>query len=146
MVGRSIVLRILCFYILDSKKYSVKEVLAISLLCLPLIYELLDDRKNDFNKAFDVVVRVGLALLSSIYAWFIGHSYLSSLALSFGIFFLLFDYLIHIIMLRRRDFFSYLGTTSRFDKMKIWIKLEAWGRFAVRAGVFLIAVFWYISS
>lgn len=135
--------RVHCAFLV-SKEYAMREVLAMVLLFMPLGYELLDDRKNDFNKVFDVFVRTGFVLLSSIYAWWIGHSYLASIFLSGAIFFLLFDYLINIIMLRRRDFFSYLGTTSRVDKIKLWIKLGAWGRFAVRAVVFIAALWWYL--
>ena len=124
----------------------MRELISISVLFIPLIWEIIDDARQDKNKKMDVLVRGGLMLVCAVWPWFHGHSYFSSVALSFAIFFLLFDYLIHIIMLRRRDWFSFLGTTSDIDKMGVWKELSAWERFAIRAGVFIVAVGWYALS
>ena len=124
----------------------MKEVLAMVLLLIPTAWELWDDRDKDVNKALDVFVRCILVLAGAVYPWYIGHGYQASIFLSGAIFFLFFDYLIHIIMLRRRDWFSFLGTTSKIDRIKIWVKAGAWGRFAIRVTVFTTVVVWYILS
>lgn len=121
----------------------MREVIAISFLFIPLIWEIIDDSRVEKNHKVDVFIRGGLMLVCAVGSWYYGHSYWASVALSFAIFFLMFDYFIHIVMLRRKDFFSYLGNTSTVDKIKLWVKLGAWGRFAVRSVVFFAALWWY---
>jgi len=123
----------------------MKEAVAFSMLFIPLIWELISDRKGDPNKNMDVVYRAIFILASSIYPWLLGHNYLASISLSFGIFFLLFDYLIHIIMLKRKDWFSYLGTTSIIDRIKFWKNMSPWNRFFTRLAVFMIGLTLYIT-
>lgn len=122
----------------------MKETISFLLLCVPLAWELYNDRKDDLNKVIDVFIRTGLVIVCAVPAWFYGHSYLSAIVLSGAIFFLLFDYLINIIMLRRKDFFSYLGTTSKIDQLKFWKGLKPWHRFYIRAGVFIGSLVWYV--
>lgn len=124
----------------------MRELIAMALLLIPIGYELLDDRKGDKNHGFYVFVRIGLVLLVSIYPWYIGHGYGASIAMAVGLFTMFFDYLEHAINLRRADWFSFIGTTSKVDRMKIWKELSAWGRFAIRAVVFITALGLYILS
>ena len=122
----------------------MKEILAISLLLIPTIWELWDDRKGDSNHSFDIFVRIGWVVLSAIYPWYIGHSYWASIFMAGGIFTIAFDYLENILNLRRRDWFSFLGTTAKMDENKWWLKIGAWNRFYIRVGVFAGALVWYI--
>lgn len=122
----------------------MKEAISFLLLCVPLAYELWNDRKDDLNKVIDVFIRTGLVIVCAVPAWFYGHSYLSSIVLSGAIFFLMFDYLINIIMLRRKDFFSYLGTTSWVDRIKFWKEMKPLNRFFLRVGIFTGSFIWYI--
>jgi len=124
----------------------MKELIAVSFLFIPLIYELIDDHLKETNHKMDVWIRAGLMIVCAVGPWLYGHSYWGSVALSFGIFFLLFDYLINIIMLRRRDFFSFLGTTAETDKVKWWHNMKPVNRFLIRFGVFAIALAGYIFA
>ena len=124
----------------------MKEVLAMALLCIPTAWELFDDRKGDKNHAFDVFVRVGWVVITSIYPWYIGHSYIASVAMAGGIFTMVFDYLENAINLRRKDWFSFLGTSSDQDKIKWWRDMKPTYRFGLRLGIFLITLFFYVVS
>lgn len=129
---------------LDSKEYKMKEVISLSILFIPLIWEIIDDYRVEKNHKVDVFVRAVLMLVCALWPWFHGHSYFASVALSFSIFFLLFDYSINIIMLRRKDFFSFLGTTSTVDKIKWWHNMKPWNRFYIRAIVFVLSLSGYL--
>lgn len=70
---------------------------------------------------------------------------LRSLILCFAVRFMLLDYLINIILYKRgkidfANWFEYIGSTASFDKIKIWVKIGKWGRFAVRLIVFGLAL------
>ncbi len=136
----------LCAYILDAEKHPMKEVLAIVLLTIPTVWELFDDRNGDNNHAFDVFVRVGWVVLTAIYPWWIGHSYFASIAMAGGIFVISFDYLENIINLRRKDWFSFLGTSSKQDKIKWWREMKPLNRFLIRVSVFTLTSVWYWLS
>lgn len=144
MVGRVNYPILFCGYLLDATKYEVKEVLAILLLCIPTVWELCDDHKGDSNHAFDVFVRCGLVVLVSIFPWYIGHGYIASIFMAGGIFTISFDYLENAINLRRKDWFSYLGTTSVMDKIKPWLEMSPWYRFYLRLTIFTGSLVWYI--
>jgi len=122
----------------------MRELIAISFLFIPLAWEIIDDSRQEKNHKVDVFIRGGLMVVCAVGPWLYGHSYFSSVALSFAIFFLLFDYIIHIVMMRRRDWFSYMGTTADTDKVKRWHNMKPWDRFFIRFGVFAIALTGYI--
>src|SRR5688572_27572531 len=131
-------------------------ILSILFLALaaPLIWELWNDRKGEpkSDKREDVQTRIWLAFMGTLviglylryierekldYMTFI----LSGSALSLSIHFLLFDYLINII-LKKPDWFSYLGKTSAVDQWQPWVKIGPWGRLAVRVSVLSLSAFW----
>ncbi len=122
----------------------MKESIAIIALCLPTFYELINDINGDNNHAFDVFVRVGLVLLVSIWPWYIGHSYIAAVFFAGGIFTLTFDYLENLLNLRLRNWFSYLGTTSKQDRVKWWRAMKPWNRFYLRVGIFTGTLVWYV--
>lgn len=122
----------------------MKEVIAIGLLCIPTAWELWDDRDGDPNKKLDVFVRCILVAGSAVYPWYIGHGYWASVFMAGGIFTMVFDYLENKINLKRKDWFSFLGTTSEQDKIKWWRNMKPKYRFGLRLGVFLITLFFYI--
>jgi len=122
----------------------MKELIAVSFLFIPLIWEIIDDSRVEKNHKLDVWIRGGLMIVCAVGPWLYGHSYFASVALSFGIFFLMFDYFIHAIMLRRKDWFSFMGTTAETDKVKWWHNMSPWNRFFIRFGVFVCGVVWYI--
>lgn len=124
----------------------MKEVLAMVLLCIPTVWELCDDHKGDSNHAFDVFIRVGLVLLMSIFPWYIGHGYIASIFMAGGIFALVFDYLENAINLRRKDWFSFMGTTAKQDQVKWWRNMSPDHRFIGRASIFILCSVWYWLS
>jgi len=63
-----------------------------------------------------------------------------------GIFAMSFDYLENKINLKRKDWFSFLGTTSEQDKIKWWRNMKPWNRFYLRASIFIGSLIWYVLS
>lgn len=124
----------------------MKEVLAMVLLCIPTAWELWEDRDGDVNKKLDVFVRCILVAASAVYPWYIGHGYIASVFMAGGIFAMVFDYLENKINLKRKDWFSFLGTTSEQDKIKWWRNMKPLNRFYIRAAIFGGCLSWYIFS
>jgi hypothetical protein len=133
-------------YLLVAKEYEMKEVIAVSFLFIPLGWELLNDRVEETNHKLDVFIRGGLFIVCAVTPWLYGHSYFASFFLSIAIFFMFFDYLINIIMLRRSDWYSFLGTTSEVDKVKFWKDMHPDHRFITRASLFVVCIVWYVLS
>jgi hypothetical protein len=123
---------------------TAKEIICFLILFAPLVFEAIDDRKGDQNKQIDVLWRVLIGAAASAFVWlFTGHSLWSSAFMCFAIFFLLFDYTIAVI-LKRPDPFSYLSqTTGDIDRIKWWVRIGPWWRFAIRFFVFAIALILY---
>lgn len=117
--------------------------LATVLLSYPTLWEWYNDRKGDFDKGADVIVRVSLMLLVAAYPWYFGRSWIASANLSFAFFFLAFDYGINYI-LGRKPVFEYLSK-SKVDKIVDEVlQYMGWKWvMGVRVFYFLIACFLY---
>lgn len=124
------------------------------ILFFPLVFELIDDKMGDMNKAFDVYMRIVLGLLVALVPWiFDDRSYLASFAVSMGLHFFAFDYLISAILLRngtiepprgvKYHWFSYLGN-GFVDRVKWWREIGEWWRFGIRLGVLIVTntIYW----
>lgn len=115
------------------------------ILSAPLIREIPDDAKGDPDKKKDVWIRILIGAVASIFVWLISrHSLIGSAAMCFALFFLTFDYLINLV-LKRPDPFGYLSkTTGDIDRIKWWVKIGPWWRFAVKFAFFAAAlvVYW----
>lgn len=102
------------------------------LFLYPTAQELYDDRGGELakSKKWDVYLRV----LNSIIAGLLHPDFIWWIAAIFClcIHFFLFDYLYNLFIGRRKDWFSYLGKTSKFDMMKWWVELGPWKRLAGR--------------
>lgn len=123
---------------------TAKEIICFFILFAPYLWEVIDDRKGDLNKKIDVLWRVLIAAAASLFVWVMtGHSLWATGFMCFAIFFLLFDYTIAIV-LKRPDPFSYLSqTTGVVDRMRWWVHIGPWWRFAIRFAVFAIALVFY---
>lgn len=110
--------------------------LLLLILLIPTIWEVIDDRKGDSNKGFDVFMRVLLGLLVAFSRWF-DNPY-TAFFLSMALHFFLFDYAINLV-LKREPWFSYLGKTGVVDTLPFWRNLHPWARFGLRAVVLVIA-------
>ncbi len=126
--------------------------ITISILFVPLIWELINDRNGDSNKKQDVFIRLLLALTASVVGFYlISKPIPYGLFLSLAIHFFAFDYLIVMILKKRgvietkESWFEYLGKTSAVDTFKPWVKIGAKGRLSVRLGVLIAAIIVYIS-
>lgn len=122
----------------------LKEIICFLILFAPLIVEVRDDRKGDDNKKMDVLWRILIGAGASAFVWlFTGHSLFEAAFMCFAIFFLLFDYLVNLV-LKRPDPFAYLSPhTGTIDRIKWWVKIGPWWRFAIRFAVFAVALIIY---
>lgn len=121
-----------------------REIICILILCSPLIREIPDDRKGDDDKKKDVLIRIIIGAIASVFVWlFSYHSLLGSAFMCFAIFFLIFDYAINIV-LKRPNPFEYLSPkTGTIDRIKWWVRIGPWWRFMIRFSVFAMALIIY---
>lgn len=111
------------------------------LLLIPTIAEIINDRFGETlkDKKNDLYMRGFLMLsISAAYAtsW---KAYSAHVALSTGMFVLVFDYLINIV-LRRPQWFTYLGSSPVDNAWKGW---NPWLRFGIRVVFFLSTLLLY---
>lgn len=123
------------------------ELLYINILSLPLVWEINNDKKGDKDKTLDVFKRGAIMAICALIVFLIGltgltqHGFLPSILMSIAMHFLIFDYLM-AATLGHSDWFSYLGD-GMIDNIYYWRTLNPWARFAVRMGVFALALIIY---
>ena len=122
----------------------LKEIICFLILFAPLVWELIDDKEGDRNKKIDVLWRVLIGAAASSFVWlFSRHSLAETAFMCFAIFFLIFDYGINIV-LKRPNPFAYLSpNTGTIDRIKWWVSIGPWWRFAIRFAVFAVALIIY---
>lgn len=129
----------------------MKEILAIILILIPLLWELANDYKGDTNKGIDVFLRFAFAAASAgLVTLITKHNFWLAFNLSLAIHWLLFDYLIHIILYRNGvivspEWFKYTGKSSKVDNLPIWKSIGPYGRLFVKLFYFLLAVWLYFK-
>ena len=112
------------------------ELLFLILLCIPLIWELVDDKKGDIHPNNDWLIRGGLMLLSSAIASYFTHrGFVQSLFLSFAIFSLFFPYLYNIFN-KKKPWYNYLSKTAILDKWEYWSGIPWFARMFILLIVF----------
>ncbi len=108
----------------------------IPILTAPLIWELINDKKGDVHPNNDWLMRGMIMVAGSIIVSLIGNkNVLQAFALSFGLFFLLFDYLFNIIH-KKPKWWSYLNTTAFPDNIAQWSGSSWYARLLIRLIVF----------
>jgi hypothetical protein len=112
----------------------------VFILLIPTVWEVIDDRKSDSNKGFDVFVRVVLGIAVAL--WF-PNPY-TAFFLAMALHFFLFDYAINIV-LGRQPWFAYLGKRGVVDNVAPWRNLHPTVRFIIRAIVLVVAVWLFIK-
>jgi hypothetical protein len=110
------------------------------ILLIPTIWEVIDDRKGDSNKGFDVFMRVVLGVAVALFFPNLYTAFFLSMALHF----FLFDYAINIV-LGRRPWFSYLGKKGVVDNIPVWRNLHPIMRFIVRLLTLTLAIWLFVS-
>lgn len=129
----------------------MKEIAAIIILCLPTAVELYADRNGDTNKVMDTVVRIMMMIAVGLIVWgWLGKNMFVAMNMSFAIFFLIFDYAIHIILYRNGviaspAWFRYTGKSSKVDNLPIWKRIGPYGRFFVKLFYFLGSIWLYFK-
>lgn len=109
------------------------------------IWEVWNDRKGDFNKGFDVFIRMILFTLEAYILHLIfDKSVLVSLVIPFAVFFLFFDYLIAAVLIRngviQGHWFNYQAKSGVVDNIGFWKRMNPWLKLGVRLIVFIVAV------
>lgn len=123
----------------------MKEIFSLLVLSTPVIWELFNDRKGDKHPNNDWLIR-GLIMLaaSALVSVGTGRHFLQALAMSFGIFSLVFPYLYNILN-RKKPWYSYLSTTAIPDKWTYWAGTAWYGRMFILLVIFgtcLSIYFW----
>lgn len=112
----------------------MNEIIAVLLLCVPLIWELIDDKKGDIHPNNDWIIRGGLMLIASgLTLLFVDRGFFQALSFSFGIFSLFFPYLYNIFN-KKKPWWNYLNNTAFPDNWEIW-RLTPWP-----ARIFILAI------
>jgi len=121
------------------------------LLLAPLVWELIDDHNGDTKHTLDVYVRIIIAFAAAVAIWILtNHTAWSAFILALAIHFFFFDYLENILLIRNHvimpgaHWFTYLGKSSKQDKIQFWRKIGPYGRLAVRAVVLITAIYFYV--
>lgn len=115
------------------------------------LFEAYMDRNGDTNKSADVWLRILLFVLEgALIKWALGGNVFLAINLSMAFFFLTFDYLITAILYRNGvitspAWFSYLGRSSKVDRIKFWKSIGPYGRLFVKLGYFLISIWLYLK-
>lgn len=129
-------------------------ILSIAILCYPLTWEILNDSEGEKRnqKALDVLIRCGLALIAAVIGWLlINKPIIDGFILSLAIHWLLFDYMINAILITRgiiqprngETWFSYMGSTAVTDRLKFWRNCSPWFRLGIKVVVLIIAILIY---
>ncbi len=125
------------------------EIIALLSLSIPLIWELRDDRIKDLTHDRDVFIRWALAAAVAFIVWVSGkhsyidqHGFFQAAFLSLSLHFLIFDYG-EAAQLKHKNWFEYLGKSSKQDQTKWWIHIGAKWRFVIRLVIFSIAIILY---
>lgn len=109
------------------------------------------DRNGDTNKSADVWLRVLLFVLEgALIKWAFGGNVFLAINLSAAFFFLVFDYLIHIVLYRNGvitspAWFEYMGRSSKIDNISWWRNMNPWLKLFIRLLYLAIALFLYIK-
>lgn len=113
------------------------------------IWETWNDRKGDFNKGFDVFIRVILFTLEAYILHLIfDKSVLVSLVIPFAVFFLTFDYLVAAVLIKNKvivgHWFSVTGKKGAVDNIGFWKRMNPWAKLGVRSVVFIATVLIFV--
>ena len=120
------------------------------------IWEVYNDRKGDFNKLFDVALRIGLISLEASLLVLLFHKpYIDCFLVSTSIFFLTFDYVVAYVLIKNGTlepprnvtyhWFAYTAKAGVFDNLKFWRNLNPYVKLAVKVSFFLLSIlicFW----
>jgi hypothetical protein len=139
------------------------EAIGLALLCVPLIWELWNDKDGDahisraewnanvqmLSKKVDIFARCTMAITASVVNYVLGiNSIIPSLFMSGAIHFLIFDYAIVYILIKNgvispfARWWDYLGTKG-MDNYEWW-KGKSWQvRMVIKIAVFIIACLIY---
>lgn len=134
------------------------HALGIILLFGPYVWECIDDKDGDLNKRQDLYIRAAAMITVSVFNGvlnfkniFIGIA--SSFLLSWGIHFMLFDYTIAFILIKRQvvelkniHWFSYLGKLGAWDNWSPWRNLTQRNRLLIRLGFLIITAGLYLIA
>lgn len=114
----------------------MKEILAIFVLCSPLIWELFNDKKGDVHPNNDWLIRGSImGAASLLVSLFVERNFFQAFVMSFGIFFLLFDYLVNI-MYKKPKWWAYVNKTAFPDRIEQWGGSPWYGRLLIKLIIF----------
>ena len=110
------------------------------------LWEVWNDRNGDLNKASDVIIRCLLFVVETLILHYtFKKPVIDCYILTVAVFFFLFDYAVHIAMIRtgtlelprHLNWFTYIGKSAVFDRIIIWNRIGGWGRFLVKSLVLI---------
>lgn len=136
------------------------KILGFIILFGPLIWEVQNDKKGDYDKRLDLIKRGILMLIVSLVntalnggreITYMVKTFLLSLNMTLAIFVAAFDYWVTAKMVsfgvielpRLGTWFTHVGKTADFDKWAPWANLSAKKRFIIRVGYLVLATVIY---
>lgn len=145
----------------------IQSIVAFILLFAPTIRETWNDRKGDFNKGADVIIRIVIGLLAALISSIILNRYLEpfnihhiagrlvAFNMSMAIFFLFFDYLISYILIHngtielprgsKQTWFNYTAKSGFVDRVPWWSKLNPYVKLLIRVVYFILSAVLYFK-
>lgn len=120
------------------------------------LWEVWEDRHGDLYKSQDVIIRIALLLAEAIALHFIFiKPLIDSLFLSIAVFFMFFDYLIAMVLIKngvvepRRGttytWWTYTAKSGVFDNLKLWKDAKPWTKFFIKLGALIAAVIIFLA-
>lgn len=134
---------------------DITQIIIIVTLCAPLAYAVIEDRNGDKHPNNDWMIIGLFMLVASIVSAFIDGRFnfwfnlFRSFMLSFGIYVLLFDYIVSIVLVMRGTVEGKINPLKHFsdtaipDKWAWWRAIGWGGRLFVKAWVFAVCYIVY---
>lgn len=135
------------------------HALAVFILLTPTGWEIANDWKGDYDKARDRVIWSLFAMAASAINFFFvtGKAVFDSFILSWGMHFMVFDYIIAYVHLNKskvvelprgstHTWFTYLGSKGTVDNIGFWRKMNPKVRLIIRGVVLIGCIVIYIVT
>lgn len=135
---------------------NLLNILSFCLLFIPTIWELINDRKGDYNKDIDVFYRlISAGVISFAVHLFAKVNIYAAFNLAMAIHFLFFDYAIAAILIHNKTlepprgvkyhWWTYQAKKGVIDNISFWKNLNPYVKLLIRVTYFVISIILYFT-